>query len=145
MQGYWNLPERNAIAFIVDEAGVPWYRTGDIVREDVSGEYVYLSRRDRMVKRRGYRIELGEIETGLMRHPDIRETAVVATADGEAGVRISAFVSFRNEQRLGVIALKSAAAKALPTYMIPDAFVVLDALPRTSTDKIDYQTLKARV
>lgn len=144
MQGYWNLPDRNARAFITDDGGVPWYRTGDIVREMPSGEYVYLSRRDRMVKRRGYRIELGEIETGLMRHPDIREAAVVAEPDADSGVRIAAFVSCVEGKRLGVIALKSAAAANLPPYMIPDLFSVLDALPRTSTDKIDYQSLKAR-
>jgi amino acid adenylation domain-containing protein len=145
MQGYWNLPERNAQAFIIDDAGTPWYRTGDIVRELPSGEYVYLSRRDRMVKRRGYRIELGEIETGLMRHPDIREAAVVAVPDPESGVRIAAFISCLEGKRLGIIALKSVAAASLPPYMIPDVFSVLDGLPRTSTDKVDYQTLKTRL
>ena len=145
MRGYWNLPDRNALAFLSDDAGVLWYRTGDIVREDSSGEYVYLSRRDRMVKRRGYRIELGEIETALLRHPNIREAAVVAEPNDDSGVRIAAFVSSMDGKRLGIIALKSIAASNLPPYMIPDAFVVLDALPRTSTDKTDYQSLKARV
>jgi amino acid adenylation domain-containing protein len=143
MQGYWNLPEQNARAFARDDHGVRWYRTGDIVREGSEGDYIYLSRRDRMVKRRGYRIELGEIETGLMQHPDIREAAVVAVPDAASGVRIAAFVSSRSGERLGIIALKSIASKFLPPYMIPDLFLVLGALPRTSTDKIDYQTLKA--
>lgn len=145
MQGYWNLPDRNALAFLTDDGGERWYRTGDIVRLDASGDYVYLSRRDRMVKRRGYRIELGEIETGLMRHADIRESAVVAVPDDESGVRIVAFVSCAGVQSLGVIALKSIAAKSLPPYMIPDKFAVVEALPRTSTDKTDYQRLKSLV
>ena len=50
-----------------------WYRTGDIVIEDADGNYLYLGRRDRMVKRRGYRVELGEIEAGLYRHPASRK------------------------------------------------------------------------
>ena len=97
MQGYWNLPDQNARAFVVTtrSAGAGIARATSFAR-DPTGEYVYLSRRDRMVKRRGYRIELGEIETGLMRHPDIREAAVVAVPDTESGVRIAAFVSCRS-------------------------------------------------
>lgn len=142
MQGYWNLPERNAEAFLVDATGQRWYRTGDIVTENESGEYTYRSRRDRMVKRRGYRVELGEIESALMRHPDIREAAVIATADGDAGIRITAFVSCQAGRNLSVIALKTHSSRNLPPYMIPDVFRVLEALPRTSTDKIDLQALK---
>jgi amino acid adenylation domain-containing protein len=145
MRGYWNLPERNAGAFLVDPAGRRWYRTGDIVTEDASGEYVYRSRRDRMVKRRGYRVELGEIEAGLLRHPDVREAAVVAVPDADSGVKIAAFVTCQSEKALSIIALKTLSAKSLPPYMIPDAFQVLEALPRTSTDKVDLQALKARV
>src|SRR5690606_32698350 len=61
MLGYWNMTERNTEAFL-EMDGRHWYRTGDIVREDQNGEYVFVGRRDRMVKRRGYRVELGEIE-----------------------------------------------------------------------------------
>jgi amino acid adenylation domain-containing protein len=143
MVGYWNLPERNAAAFFTDVAGRKWYRTGDIVTEHEGLGYRYVSRRDRMVKRRGYRVELGEIEVGLLKHPDIREAAVVAVADAEAGVRVNAFVSCADGRTLNRIQLKSISAQNLPPYMIPDAFTVLPALPRTSTDKINYQALKA--
>lgn len=145
MRGYWNLSEQNARAFLVDEAGDQWYRTGDIVAEQPDGQYRYLSRRDRMVKRRGYRVELGEIEAGLMRHPDIREAAVVAASDPGAGVRISAFVSLHDGRELTIIGLKTLSMENLPPYMIPDAFKVVDALPRTSTNKVDLQALKARM
>jgi acyl-coenzyme A synthetase/AMP-(fatty) acid ligase len=97
-----------------------------------------------MVKRRGYRVELGEVEVGLLKHPDVREAAVVAVSDPDGGVRIAAFVSCAADRRLTVIQLKSFSAKALPPYMIPDTFSVVDALPRTSTDKVDFQSLKAR-
>ncbi len=142
MRGYWNLPEQNARAFF-DQDGRKWYRTGDIVAEEEGARYRYLSRRDRMVKRRGYRVELGEIEVGLMKHPSIREAAVVAVPDAAAGVRIAAFVS-TGGQPLTIIELKTFSSKNLPPYMIPDTFSVLDALPRTSTDKVDLQALKNR-
>jgi amino acid adenylation domain-containing protein len=142
MRGYWNLPDRNAIAFLTDEQGRKWYHTGDIVTEHTGLGYRYVSRRDRMVKRRGYRVELGEIEVGLLKHPDIREAAVVAIADTESGVRVNAFVSCADGKSLSRIQLKTISSQSLPPYMIPDAFTVLAALPRTSTDKIDYQALK---
>jgi amino acid adenylation domain-containing protein len=142
MQGYWNLPEQNARAFVVDADGHKWYRTGDIVTEDAELGYRYVSRRDRMVKRRGYRVELGEIEVALMRHPDVREAAAVAVPDSESGVRVCAYVACQHGQTLTKIALKAHSARSLPPYMIPDVFTVLEKLPRTSTDKIDYQTLK---
>jgi amino acid adenylation domain-containing protein len=144
MQGYWNLPEQNARAFLVDERGTRWYRTGDIVVDEGGGQYRYRSRRDRMVKRRGYRVELGEIEAGLMRHAAILEAAVVAVPDSLSGVRVVAYVSCQPNRPLTIIALKALASNVLPPYMIPDAFSVLERLPRTSTDKVDLQTLKAR-
>jgi len=142
-QGYWNLPEQNAKAFLTDARGNLWYRTGDLVNEDADGNYIYLGRRDRMVKKRGYRIELGEIEACLYQHPEVEETGVIAVPDEEYGIRIKAFVSSRGEKRLSIVALKAFCAGRLPNYMVPDLFVFHPHLPRTSTDKIDYQALKA--
>jgi amino acid adenylation domain-containing protein len=141
MQGYWNLPERNAAAFLVDGAGRKWYRTGDIVVETEGEGFLYVSRRDRMVKRRGFRIELGEIEAGLYRHPAVKEAAVVAVRDADAGVRIKAFLSCRDGEQPSVIDLKRFCAENLPSYMVPDAFGIEHVLPKTSTDKVDYQRL----
>jgi amino acid adenylation domain-containing protein len=141
MQGYWNLPEQSGRAFLhpVEER---WYRTGDIVVEAEEGNYVLLGRRDRMVKRRGYRVELGEIEAALYRHPIVKEAAVVALPDQESGVRIRAFVSCQDEHRPSIIEMKQFCMGILPFYMIPDLFSFKDSLPKTSTDKIDYQSLK---
>ena len=144
MSGYWNLPERTAAAFLVDDAGERWYHTGDIVVEHEGGCYVYVGRRDRMVKRRGYRIELGEIEAGLYRHPAVKEAAVVALRDGDAGVRIKAYLSCREGEAPSVVELKQFCATHLPAYMVPDSFGIETALPKTSTDKVDYQQLTAR-
>ena len=143
MQGYWNLPERTAGAFLVDADGRRWYKTGDIVVEGSDGDYIFLGRRDRMVKKRGYRIELGEIEAVLYRHPSIEEVAVIARSDEDAGVRIVAFLSCAGQKNLSIIALKRFCAENLPLYMVPDLFSFHDALPKTSTDKIDYQRLRS--
>jgi acyl-CoA synthetase (AMP-forming)/AMP-acid ligase II len=138
--GYWNRPEQNSRAFI-ERDGRRWYNTGDVVRLDPADGYIYLGRRDRMVKRRGFRIELGEIERGLHQHESISEAGVVCVPDAAAGARIVAYLCARTPQRPSIIEMKTFCARQLPSYMNPDVFTFLDALPRTSTDKIDYQGL----
>jgi len=142
MQGYWELPEQSARAFIGGDDGTRWYKTGDIVIEAPDGNYTYLGRRDRMVKRRGYRVELGEIEAGLYRHPNVKEAAVIAVPDEEAGIKVKAFLSCREGKHPSLIEMKRFCAEHLPLYMIPDRFSWHEALPKTSTDKINYQRLK---
>jgi amino acid adenylation domain-containing protein len=141
MIGYWNLPEQNAAAFL-EANGKRWYHTGDLVVEEPNGDYIFHGRRDRMVKRRGYRVELGEIEAGLATHAQAKEVAVVALPDKDAGVKIKAFLSLKDGVKPSIIEMKAFSMEKLPKYMVPDTFTFVDALPRTSTDKIDYQTLK---
>jgi amino acid adenylation domain-containing protein len=141
MQGYWNLPENTAKAFLL-RGDTRWYRTGDIVIELPDGDYKFLGRRDRMIKKRGYRIELGEIEVALYRHPAIKEAAVLAFPDID-GVPVKAFTSTRDGLKLSIIELKKFCSEHLPLYMVPDLFCSLESLPKTSTDKIDYQKLKS--
>lgn len=145
LQGYWNLPDRTSTAFYVDDSGDKWYKTGDVVVEKEDGAYEFVGRRDRMVKRRGYRVELGEIEAALYRHEKITEAAVVALPDEANGVKITAFVCTDDGERLGLIAMKQFCSKNLPLYMIPDKFDYHAELPKTSTDKVDYQKLKELV
>lgn len=143
MQGYWALPEQTAAGFLPSSGdGKRWYKTGDIVVEEAGTNYRYMGRRDRMVKKRGYRVELGEIEACLYRHPALREAAVVALPDEAAGVKVKAHLSLRGEKRPSLIELKTFCSQHLPLYMVPDVFAWHDSLPKTSTDKIDYQTLK---
>jgi amino acid adenylation domain-containing protein len=144
MQGYWKLPDRTATAFFVGAQRERWYRTGDLVTADQEGVFTYVGRRDRMVKRRGYRIELGEIESGLYKHPEVKEAAVVAMKDADGGVRIKAFVASAGAP-LNVIGMKQFCAQVLPSYMSPDSFGFLEVLPKTSTDKVDYQQLAMMV
>lgn len=145
LQGYWNKPEWTQKAFLVRPSDERWYKTGDLVIEEPNGDYKFLGRKDRMVKKRGYRIELGEIEACLYRHTDIHEAAVVAIPDEESGLRIIAHLSTKNGTKLSGIAMKQFCSQHIPVYMVPDAFTFHPSLPKTSTDKIDYQSLKQSV
>ena len=103
--------------------------------------YKFLGRRDRMIKKRCYRIELGQMEAALYRHPAIKEAAVLAFPD-EENVPIRAFASTRNGAKPSIIELKKFCSENLPFYMVSDLFCCVESLPKTSTDKIDYQKLK---
>src|SRR5205814_3768599 len=118
----------------IDENKVKQLNRGDF-------HYKFLGRRDRMIKKRGYQMEFGEIEVALYRHPAIKEAAVLAFPD-EENVPIKAFASTRNGTKLSIIELKKFCSENLPLYMVPDLFCCLESLPKTSTDKIDYQKLK---
>ncbi len=141
MVGYWNLPEQNQRVFLMDEEGVRWYKTGDVVQRDGHGDFRFMGRRDRMIKKRGYRVELGEIEAALYRHPCIKQAATVSVSNDD-GVRVVAFLCTKDGAKLSIIALKQYCCEQIPPYMIPDTFKFLDSLPMTSTDKVDYQALK---
>lgn len=143
MREYWNLPERTAQSFFVDASGTAWYRTGDVCWQSPENGYIFVGRRDRMVKRRGYRVELGEIEAALYRHPLVTEAAVTSAPDEDNGVLIKAFLDTSNGSRPSLVQMKRFCMEQLPAYMIPDRFVFPGPLPKTSTDKIDYQRLRA--
>ncbi len=138
--GYWNRPHESAAAFL-DREGIRWYNTGDVVKQDGDDGFVYVGRRDRMVKRRGYRIELNEIESCLYRHPAIKGAAVVSVPNAESGVRIVSCLATAENSRPSIVEMKSFCNKHLPSYMNPDVFIFMDSLPRTSTNKVDYQSL----
>jgi amino acid adenylation domain-containing protein len=141
MRGYFGQPELTAAAILL-EGETRWYRTGDLVRDLGAGCFQFHGRRDRMVKKRGYRIELGEIESALYRHNGVNRAGVVAQAD-EIGISIAAFVALKPDQKKSIIAMKQHCMSYLPPYMVPDTFTFVDDLPRTSTDKIDYQSLRS--
>jgi acyl-CoA synthetase (AMP-forming)/AMP-acid ligase II len=143
MEGYWNLPEQNARVFLDLADRGRWYRTGDVVIEQPDGNLKFIGRKDRMVKKRGYRVELGEIEVCLYRHANVREAAVVAVPDEREGTKIIAHLATRDEKRISLIELKQFCSGQLPLYFIPDLFWFHPVLPKTSTDKIDYQRLQA--
>ena len=140
MSGYWNRPEETQRAFL-DLEGTRYYRTGDRVSQATDGDYLFLGRLDRQIKRRGFRIELGEIETALAAQEDILEAAVVAVEDGKMATAIVAFVRPRVAGAVTLVEVKAHCARTLPLYMVPDHIVFLDAIPKGSRGKIDYIAL----
>ena len=143
-RGYFGRPDLTDRAFLIDEDGTKWYRTGDLVDDDGTGLYTFRGRRDRMVKKRGYRIELGEIESALHEHDDVERAAVVASESDE-GVSIAAYVAVKPGRKKSIIAMKRHCTNYLPHYMVPDRVAFVDEVPRTSTDKVDYQGLARMV
>ena len=143
MRGYWGDPGktgrmlvRNPFQSAYDEIA---YRTGDLVTLDDEGNFVFLGRRDGMVKTRGYRVELGEVETALYGHPAIREAVVLPVPDELLGSRLRAFISADGD--LSREEVLDHCRRRLPAYMVPDVVEFREALPRTSTDKIDRALL----
>jgi amino acid adenylation domain-containing protein len=139
-QGYWGRPVADSPNFL-ERDGIRWHNTGDVVREREGEGYVYVSRRDRMVKRRAYRIELGEVERCLYKHPAITEAAVIALPDSDSGTRIICYIVVPAEPRPSIVEMKTFCNQNLPSYMNPDVFVFTEALPRTSSNKVNYQAL----
>jgi acyl-coenzyme A synthetase/AMP-(fatty) acid ligase len=117
------------------------YRTGDLVKEDTDGNFLFLGRRDSQIKSRGYRIELGEIEAVLAGHPLVEEAAVLAVPDEEIGNIIRAVVVARDGRELPRGELEAFCAERLPRYMVPGQIEFCPTLPRTATGKIDKQAL----
>ena len=144
MDGYYGRPAETAAVFgpnpLTAGREERIYCTGDWVSIGPDGEYLFLGRRDHMVKVGGYRIELGEIEAALYGHPGVREAAAVAVPDDLLGSRIRAAV-VSGEAAVDEQELKRHCGTVLPRYMIPHEIRFLEALPRTSTDKVDRPLL----
>jgi amino acid adenylation domain-containing protein len=148
-RGYLNRPELTTERFIpiLFENSNPQsptpklYKTGDLARYLPNGELEYLGRIDNQVKIRGFRIELGEIEALLASHPQIWET-VVLVWDGTTGdKRLVAYIVPQSEITITIDEIRQFLKAKLPSYMIPNAFVILDALPLTANGKIDRRAL----
>ncbi|CAK8715759.1 hypothetical protein GCAAIG_05165 [Candidatus Electronema halotolerans] len=138
---YWNDEEKTAASFIVHpRAGERLYRTGDLGRWLPDGSIEFLGRDDFQVKIRGFRIELGEIEACLRQHPAVRD--VVAKVWGGGGQQyLAAYVTADAAAPSLTAELKAAAQQALPDYMVPAYYCLLDALPLTANGKLDRNAL----
>jgi non-ribosomal peptide synthase protein (TIGR01720 family) len=167
-RGYWQRPELTNEKFIENTEGNRLYKTGDLVKFRIDGNLEYLGRVDNQVKIRGFRIELGEIETVLRQHPQISQAVVIAHQEITGQKRLVAYVVPQNPspnlsptrreaseihpslqgkgaRGLGfsnnVDEIRQFLKQKLPNFMIPAAFMVLDSIPMTPNQKVDYRAL----
>ncbi|HEY9873030.1 MAG TPA: amino acid adenylation domain-containing protein, partial [Candidatus Obscuribacterales bacterium] len=143
-RGYLNRPELTAEKFIsnpfVNLKSARFYKTGDLARYLPDGTIEFVGRIDHQVKIRGFRIELGEIEAVLSQHPEVQQVVVIAREDNPGDKRIVAYI-VSTVETLHTKSLRGFLKDKLPEYMIPSAFVLLEALPLTPNGKIDRRAL----
>lgn len=153
--GYWKNERQTQLSFVPNpfpDSSQPLpgtdrnviYRTGDLGRWLPDGNIEFLGRMDDQVKLRGFRIELGEIESLLAQHPAVRETVVILREDSPNNKQLVAYVVARNDASSELVTqLRHFLQAKLPDYMLPSAFVLLEALPLTPNDKVDRRALPA--
>jgi amino acid adenylation domain-containing protein len=141
--GYHNRPELTAERFLPDPFAPrrgPMYRTGDLVRWHGDGTLEFRGRIDGQIKLRGFRIELGEIESFLAGHPDVSVAVATVREDVPGDRRLIAYI-VPGANPPDVDELRRLLREKLPAFMVPSAFVTLDALPMTANGKLDRQAL----
>ncbi len=145
-RGYLGRPGRTAGSFVANPFGAPgerMYRTGDRVRWTADGQLEYLGRLDDQVKIRGFRVEPGEVEAALLRLPDVTAAVVVAHRNDDGHARLVAYVVAAGQVAPAAADLRQALRATLPDYLVPSAFVPIDAVPLTPQGKVDRRALPA--
>jgi amino acid adenylation domain-containing protein len=143
--GYWGEPEKTSKAFIRNplrpDQDEKIYKTGDLVQLNHDGTYLFLGRKDHMIKSRGYRIEIGEIEAVLLNHPEIENAVIIPIPDDLIGQAIAAVIVPRAKSPIGKEEILRFCSNRLPKYMIPEIWEFRNSLPMTSSGKIDRNGL----
>jgi amino acid adenylation domain-containing protein len=143
--GYWGERDKTENAFVKNplktDLNERVYKTGDLVRLDSNGNYMFLGRKDHMIKSRGYRIEIGEIETVLCSHPEIENAVVIPIPDDIIGNRISVIIVQMTSGKIDKEEILRHCSAKLPKYMIPEFIEFRDSLPSTSSGKVDRKKL----
>jgi amino acid adenylation domain-containing protein len=144
-QGYVNDKALTSARFLPNpfrpEASDRLYRTGDLGRLLPDGNIEFAGRKDFQVKIRGFRVEPGEVEAALGQHPATRDVVVVAGEDANGERYLVAYLTTDRDTSPSISEVRSFLQRKLPDYMVPSAFVFLDALPRTPNGKVDYRSL----
>jgi acyl carrier protein len=142
-QGYLNQPQQTAERFVSHpfsaDPEARLYRTGDLARFLPDGNIEFLGRIDTQVKIRGFRVEPAEVESVLKRHPALQQVAIVSYDDPSGEKRLAAYLVTR--AKVQTEDLRSFLLQHLPEYMVPSAFVALEALPLTANGKLDLRAL----
>ncbi|WP_405887415.1 non-ribosomal peptide synthase/polyketide synthase [Streptomyces sp. NBC_01136] len=148
-RGYLNRPELTAERFVDNPFGPPGsrlYRSGDLARRRRDGQLEYLGRADDQIKLRGFRIEPGEIEAALIAQEGVAEARVLVRADAVGDSVLTAYVvpaSGGTEVAPEPAVLRAALKNLLPSYMVPTAYVLIDAIPLTTNGKLNRKALPA--
>ncbi|WP_414754485.1 amino acid adenylation domain-containing protein [Anabaena sp. CCY 9910] len=146
-RGYLNRPELTQEKFIPNPfeqgQGSRLYKTGDLARYLADSNIEYLGRIDNQVKIRGFRIELGEIEAALSQYSDVQAACIIPREDTPGDKRLVAYVVAHQDSTITISELRQFLKAKLPDYMVPSAFVMLDALPLTPSGKVDRRALPA--
>ena len=141
--GYWRAPDKTAEAFVTDEQGQRWFRTGDLGRRDpATGFYSLLSRRHDLIISGGFNIYPREVEELLAQHPDVLEAAVIGKPDAALGEAPVAFVVRKPDRPARAEELIEYCRAHLARYKVPRAITFLDALPRNAMGKIEKHKLR---
>ena len=144
-RGYLNDPARTAESFVSDpfskKRGGRLYKTGDLAIFLPDGNLEFIGRIDQQVKIHGFRIELGEIEAILLKHPLVREAVAEVSDHPRLGRRLVAYLVMTEDATLELGHLRSFLREKLPEYMVPAAFVLLEALPLTANGKTNRKAL----
>jgi acyl-CoA synthetase (AMP-forming)/AMP-acid ligase II len=143
--GYHDRPELTAQRFVTvgsgPQAGIRFYRTGDLGRWRSEGYLEHLGRLDQQVKIRGFRVEPGEIESVLATHPAVRQSVVIAHDAGASDRRLAAYIVYQPGEDLTVSEVRQHLRGKLPDYMIPSLVIAIDAVPLTPNGKVDRAAL----
>ena len=144
---YLNSPELTAERFIPNPfshvPGARLYKSGDAARYLPDGNIDFLGRLDDQVKIRGYRVELAEVEAALAEHTLLRDVTVISREDGPGETRLVAYIVTDQQAAPSIPELRSFLKQKLPDYMVPSAFIQLDALPLLASGKVDRRALPA--
>jgi acyl-coenzyme A synthetase/AMP-(fatty) acid ligase/acyl carrier protein len=141
-KGYWRNPEKTAASFITHpRTGERLYRTGDLGRFLPDGNIEFLGREDFRLKIRGFRIEAGEIEAALNQHPAVKASIVTAFGENHSQKRLVAYIVPQQNAVPATSQLRQFLSEKLPDYMVPSAFVMLEALPLSANGKVNREAL----
>jgi amino acid adenylation domain-containing protein len=144
-RGYLRRPGLTAQRFVADpdpvHPGERVYRTGDLVRQRTDGNLEFLSRADAQIKIRGFRVEPAEIESAICRHPQVAQAVVTVYEQAPGDRRLVAYLVPQARTRPNITDLRRFLAREIPDFLVPAAFMRLDALPLTENGKVDYDRL----